>query len=64
MSDIIVSFDLVDNVTVDISTSNDYREPVVGALTILPSAVLIPTAIWLFGSGLIGLVNFARRKKG
>ncbi|MCW9047061.1 MAG: VPLPA-CTERM sorting domain-containing protein [Gammaproteobacteria bacterium] len=27
------------------------------------SAVPIPSAIWLFGSGLIGLVGFARRKK-
>ncbi|MCU7869274.1 MAG: VPLPA-CTERM sorting domain-containing protein [Candidatus Thiodiazotropha sp. (ex Lucinoma borealis)] len=27
------------------------------------AAVPIPTAIWLFGSGLIGLVGFARRKK-
>jgi len=28
-----------------------------------PSAVPVPAAIWLFGSGLIGLVGFARRKK-
>ena len=27
------------------------------------SAVPVPAAIWLFGSGLIGLVGFARRKK-
>lgn len=27
------------------------------------SAVPIPAAVWLFGSGLIGLVGFARRKK-
>ena len=27
------------------------------------SAVPIPSAVWLFGSGLIGLVGFARRKK-
>ena len=26
------------------------------------SAVPVPTAVWLFGSGLIGLVGFARRK--
>ena len=26
-------------------------------------AVPVPTAVWLFGSGLIGLVGFARRKK-
>ena len=27
------------------------------------SAVPVPAAVWLFGSGLIGLVGFARRKK-
>lgn len=27
------------------------------------SAVPVPSAVWLFGSGLIGLVGFARRKK-
>lgn len=27
------------------------------------SAVPVPAAVWLFGSGLIGLVDFARRKK-
>jgi len=27
------------------------------------SAVPVPAAFWLFGSGLIGLVGFARRKK-
>lgn len=33
------------------------------ALTREISAVPIPAAIWLFGSGLIGLVGFLRRKK-
>jgi len=27
------------------------------------TAVPVPTAVWLFGSGLIGLIGFARRKK-
>ncbi|MCK5092950.1 MAG: VPLPA-CTERM sorting domain-containing protein, partial [Gammaproteobacteria bacterium] len=27
------------------------------------SVVPVPAAVWLFGSGLIGLVGFARRKK-
>lgn len=31
--------------------------------TIIPSAVPVPAAVWLFGSGLIGLVGFAKRKK-
>jgi len=30
--------------------------------TIMPSAVPVPAAVWLFGSGLIGLVGVARRK--
>ena len=33
-----------------------------GFVTAAP-AVPVPTSIWLFGSGLIGLVGFARRKK-
>ena len=28
-----------------------------------PSAIPVPAAVWLFGSGLIGLVGIARRKK-
>ncbi|MEW6330743.1 MAG: VPLPA-CTERM sorting domain-containing protein [Pseudomonadota bacterium] len=28
-----------------------------------PSAVPVPAAVWLFGSGLLGLVGFARRKR-
>ena len=31
--------------------------------TLSPSAVPIPAAVWLFGSGLLGLRGFARRKK-
>lgn len=29
----------------------------------LPSAVPVPASVWLFGSGLLGLIGFARRKK-
>lgn len=32
-------------------------------LTIGASAIPVPAAIWLFGSGLIGLIGIARRKK-
>ncbi len=28
------------------------------------SAVPIPATVWLFGSGLIGLIGWARRKQG
>ena len=31
--------------------------------SITPSAVPVPAAVWLFGSGLIGLVGIARRRK-
>lgn len=31
---------------------------------VTPSAVPVPAAVWLLGSGLIGLVGVARRKKG
>lgn len=34
----------------------------VGWLVVRPSAVPIPSALWLFGSGLIGLIGLARRK--
>ena len=33
------------------------------SLIITPSAIPIPAAVWLFSSGLIGLVGIARRKK-
>ena len=32
-------------------------------LAITPSAVPVPAAVWLFGSGLLGLIAIARRKK-
>lgn len=35
-----------------------------GGLTFAPAAVVpVPAAVWLFGSGLLGLVGMARRKK-
>ena len=33
------------------------------SLTATPAAVPIPAAVWLFGSGLAGLVGVARRRK-
>jgi len=32
-------------------------------IQVVPSAVPVPAAAWLFGSGLLGLVGMARRKK-
>jgi len=34
-----------------------------GGLVFAPSSVPIPAALWLFGSGLLGLIGLARRKK-
>ncbi|MDB4516177.1 VPLPA-CTERM sorting domain-containing protein [Crocinitomicaceae bacterium] len=35
----------------------------VWSVDITPSAIPVPAAVWLFGSGLLGLVGVARRKK-
>jgi len=37
-------------------------QPIYGTATITVSAVPVPAAVWLFGSGLIGLVGIARRR--
>jgi hypothetical protein len=42
---------------------NAYKGSTLGMdLRIQLTAVPVPAAVWLFGSGLIGLVGFARRK--
>jgi hypothetical protein len=33
------------------------------SLTVVPTVVPVPAAVWLFGSGLLGLVGIARSKK-
>jgi len=42
--------------------STSYRADV-GSFLVRTSAIPIPAAVWLFGSGLLGLVGMARRKK-
>jgi len=42
---------------------NSEGVPNVGHALVRVSAVPIPAAVWLFGSGLIGLIGLARRKK-
>lgn len=46
---------------------NSYLQGLTFALNgegfLMPSAVPVPSAVWLFGSGLLGLVAIARRKK-
>jgi hypothetical protein len=39
-----------------------YRLNLTGTVS-APSAIPVPAAVWLFGSGLVGLVGVARRKK-
>ena len=42
----------------------DYKNNGIGVFLVRGAHVVpIPSAVWLFGSGLIGLVGFARRKK-
>ena len=41
---------------------DDTPETFRGSALIRPSAVPIPAAVWLFGTGLVGLVGVARRK--
>lgn len=40
-----------------------HLEGVIGAAAAPPSAVPVPAAVWLFGSGLVGLAGIARRRK-
>jgi hypothetical protein len=35
---------------------------VVGTFNLAPSAVPVPAAVWMFGSGLIGLIGFGRKR--
>ncbi len=60
----IASFDsTVGELTFD-NDGNLYTIDNVDNLSIIKlSAVPIPAAIWLFGSGLIGLIGIARRKR-
>ena len=43
--------------------SADYASPYIGSHLVRISSVPVPAAVWLFGSGLIGLIGVARRKK-
>jgi len=43
--------------------SSNYNNGSVGVYMVRSTVVPLPAAGWLFGSGLIGLVGFARRKK-
>lgn len=48
---------------VEITAMSDWTLTNDGTLTYGVSAVPVPAAVWLFGSGLLGLAGIARRKK-
>ncbi len=44
--------------------NTDYATPgVVAWVSYAPSAVPLPAAVWLFGSGILGLIGFSKRKR-
>ena len=43
--------------------SADHASPYIGSHLVRISSVPVPPAVWLFGTGLLGLVGVARRKK-
>ena len=45
------------------SVSDDFDDDEWGSALYRVSAVPVPAAVWLFGSGLLGLVGMVRRKK-
>jgi hypothetical protein len=47
----------------EVELFNDGRGDIYGSALIRVSSVPIPATAWLFGSGLLGLVGVARRKK-
>jgi len=63
------SFDFTADAGASLLISGTYTDsgfidaPVSSATLATVSTVPVPAAVWLFGSGLIGLVGFARRKK-
>jgi hypothetical protein len=46
-----------------LSSNHDLADATAGHFLVRASVVPVPAAVWLFGSGLIGLVGLARRKK-
>lgn len=53
----------VDSANYQLSSGDNLIQPYYASHLVRVSAVPIPAAVWLFGSGLIGLIGVARRKK-
>ena len=56
-------FSFYDGVQYDFVKSNSYYAWAVHSGDVGASTVPVPATLWLFGSGLAGLIGFARRKK-
>ena len=53
----------VDLANDQLSSGDNLNQPYFASHLVRVSAVPVPAAVWLFGSGLIGLIGIARRKK-
>ena len=61
-SDIVGDFE-IKSIAMLVLTENGIFTDSVNQNFIITSAVPVPAAVWLFGSGLIGLIGIARRTK-
>ena len=61
-SDIVGDFE-IESIAMLVLTENSIFTDFVNQDFIITSAVPAPSAVWLFGSGLLGLIGIARRKK-
>lgn len=46
----------------DVTRNKDYASKIDGSFLVRPSAVPVPAAAWLFGSGLLGLAGLSRKR--
>ena len=60
--DNVLAFNFYNGDQISLYTQNSYYSWAVHDGDVGAAVVPIPSAVWLFGSGLIGLIGFARRK--